>query len=192
VRIFLAGATGVLGMRLVPRLVEAGHVVTGMTRTPGKTAELAAIGAAPVVCDVYDQDHLCEVVAAATPDLVLHELTDLPDDQDRITELGRRNVRMRTAGTDNLLAAMRSAAVGRMVAQSVAWRLKPAGAAAVDHLEQAVVGTGGVVLRYGQFYGPGTYFPEAPPDDPRVSLDRAVTATVDALDLPSGTYTITD
>jgi uncharacterized protein YbjT (DUF2867 family) len=192
VRIFLAGATGVLGLRVVPRLVEAGHVVTGMTGTPGKTAELAAIGAAPVVCDVCDRDHLCEVVAAATPDLVLHELTDLPDNQDRITELGGRNVRMRTEGTDSLLAALRSAAVGRIVAQSIAWRLNPAGAAAVDHLEQAVLGTGGVVLRYGQFYGPGTYFPEAPPGDPRVSLDRAVTATVDTLDLPSGTYTITD
>ncbi|HEX4528907.1 MAG TPA: hypothetical protein VIA11_05775 [Acidimicrobiia bacterium] len=66
---------------------------------------------------------------------------------------------MRTEGTDNLLAAMRSAAVGRIVVESIAWRPNPAGAAAVDHLEQAVLGTGGVVLRYGQFYGPGTYFP---------------------------------
>jgi hypothetical protein len=99
---------------------------------------------------------------------------------------------MRTEGTDNLLAAVRAAAVGRLVAQSIAWRPGGAGAAAVDHLEQAVLGVGGVVLRYGQFYGPGTYFPGELPDDPRVSLDRAVTATVDALDLPSGTYTVTD
>ena len=79
-RIFLAGATGVLGRRLVPLLVADGHQVTGMTRSPDKVDLLAELGADPVVCDVFDADALAAAVAEARPDVVLHELTDLPDD----------------------------------------------------------------------------------------------------------------
>jgi nucleoside-diphosphate-sugar epimerase len=190
--VFVAGASGVLGVRLVPLLVEAGHEVVGMTRSPTKVDGLAALGATPVVCDVFDRDALVAAVVDAAPDLLLHELTDLPDDRASAREIGDRNARMRTAGTDNLLAAAREAGTTRVVAQSIAWTPSGAGAAAVEHLERSVLGVEGVVLRYGQFYGPGTWYPDAPPGPPRVSLDRAATATVDALDLPSGTYLVTD
>jgi uncharacterized protein YbjT (DUF2867 family) len=193
VRIFLAGATGVLGVRLVPLLVAAGHTVVGMTRSADKAELLAGLGATPVVVDVYDGEALTRAMIAAAPELVLHELTDLPDDRAAIPADRGRNVRMRTEGTDNLVAAMRSAGVSRIVAQSIAWRPE-GGRTSVDHLEQTVLGLGGVVLRYGQFHGPGTYFPDPanPPADPRVGLDRAARATVEHLDAPTGVYTVVD
>lgn len=193
-KIFLAGATGLLGVRLVPLLVDAGHDVVGMTRTPDKVAVLTALGATPVVCDVYDRPALTEAVVAAAPDLLLHELTDLPDDADQLPEFGRRNTRMRTEGTDNLLAAMQAAGARRVIAQSIAWRVSDRAAEAVDHFESAVLALDGVVLRYGQFHGPDTFHPDpdALPDEPRVGLDRAATATVEHLGSPSGIYTITD
>jgi uncharacterized protein YbjT (DUF2867 family) len=191
-KIFLAGASGVLGVRLIPLLVDGGHDVVGMTRTPANTKLLAALGATPVVCDVFDLDALTDAVMHAEPDLLMHQLTDLPDDQDQIPELGARNVRMRSEGTDNLLAAMGAAGTRRMLAQSIAWTPSTAAGEASAHLESAVVAVDGVVLRYGQFYGPGTYFPDELPDDPRVSLDRAARATLEHLDVPSGIYTIVD
>jgi nucleoside-diphosphate-sugar epimerase len=194
VKIFLAGATGVLGVRLVPLLVDAGHEVVGMTRAAAKVDALAALGATPVVCDVYERERLVEVVVDAAPDLVMHQLTDLPDDAEQIRELGQRNARMRTEGTDNLLAAMQAAGARRVAAQSIAWTPTEAAAAAREHLERAVLALDGVVLRYGQFYGPGTYHPDpaALPDDPRVSLDRAAAATLEHLDAASGVYTVVD
>ena len=147
-----------------------------------------------MVCDVYDRDALTTAVVDAAPDLLLHELTDLPDDRADIPTLGRRNLRIRTEGTDNLVTAMQAASARRMVAQSIAWTPSQAAAAAVDHLERAVLAVDGVVLRYGQLHGPGTYFPDPDhlPDDPRVSLDRAAAATVEHLLAPSGTYTVVD
>jgi nucleoside-diphosphate-sugar epimerase len=191
VKIFLAGASGVLGVRLIPLLVDRGHEVVGMTRTPANADLLRALGASPVVCDVFDLDALTDAVVRAKPDLLMHQLTDLPDDQDQIRELGSRNVRIRTEGTDNLLAAMGAAGTRRVLAQSIAWSPSPAAARAAEHLESAVLRVDGIVLRYGQFYGPGTYFPDALPDDPRVGLDRAARATLKHLDAPSGIYTIT-
>jgi nucleoside-diphosphate-sugar epimerase len=193
-KIFLAVATGVLGVRLVPLLVDAGHEVVGMTRSEAKVDALTALGATPVVCDVYDVARLERSVVDAAPDLVMHQLTDLPDDADQIPELGRRNTRIRTEGTDNLLAAMHAAGTRRILAQSIAWRPNPAAAAASDHLEAAVLALDGVVLRYGQLYGPDTYHPDPDvlPDDPRVAIDRAATLTVEHLDSPSGVYTIVD
>jgi nucleoside-diphosphate-sugar epimerase len=190
--VFLAGATGVLGLRVVPLLVDTGHDVVGMTRTAGKAEQLTALGAHPIVCDVFERDALVTAVVDAAPDLVLHELTDLPDDAERIPELGDRNARMRRDGTDNLLAAMRAAGTRQLVAQSVAWDLGGAGAAAVAHLEGAVLAVDGVVLRYGRFHGPGTYYPDTLPDPPRVSLDTAAERTVAALGLESGTYVVAD
>jgi putative NADH-flavin reductase len=191
-KIFLAGATGLLGVRLVPLLVDAGHEVTGMTRTAGKADALAALGATPVVCDVFDRDRLVDAVAATGPDLVMHQLTDLPDDQDALPDAIARNARIRTEGTDNLLAAARGAGAQHVIAQSIAWR--PANATSVEHLEHAVLHVGGVVLRYGQFHGPGTWYPtaDAVPDGPKVGLERAATLTVEHLDAPSGTYTLVD
>jgi 2-alkyl-3-oxoalkanoate reductase len=182
-RIFVAGATGALGRRLVPLLVSAGHQVTAMTRSPGKTAGLRAAGAAPVVADALDRDDLLRVVAAARPEVVVHQLTDLAG----TTNLKKFDAgfaatnRLRTQGTDNLLAAARAAGARRLVAQSFAgWPFARLGGPvkteedpldpdppaelrrtldAIRHLEAAVLGAEGiegVVLRYGGFYGPGT------------------------------------
>jgi uncharacterized protein YbjT (DUF2867 family) len=191
VRIFLAGASGVLGRRLVPRLVADGHQVTGMTRSPDKVDLLAELGAEPVVCDVFEADALVAVVVEARPDLVLHELTDLPDDGAQIAARPGANARMRREGTSNLIAAARAAGAERFVAQSVAWTLPGDGAAAVAELEAQVLAVDGVVLRYGQFYGAGTYH-LTPPEPPRVAIDVAAARTVAALTAPSGVLTIVD
>ena len=156
-RIFLAGASGVLGVRLVPLLVANGHVVAGMTRSPEKAQRLRALGAEPVVCDVYDVAALREGVTAFRPELVMHQLTDLPDDEADLANAGDANARMRREGTRILLSAAEGAGAPRFLAQSVAWKLTGAGGAAKEELERAVLGLGGVVLRYGRFYGSGTY-----------------------------------
>src|SRR6201994_3482074 len=98
-RIFVAGASGVIGVRLLPLLVADGHVGAAMTRSPGKAALLAALGAEPVVCDVFDAAGLAVAVARFRPGLVMHQLTDLPDDAADIARLGGRNDRIRTEGT---------------------------------------------------------------------------------------------
>jgi nucleoside-diphosphate-sugar epimerase len=177
-RIFIAGATGALGSRLVPRLVERGHHVTGTTRAnPERVREL---GAEPAVVDPFDASALRDAVVAARPDVVVHQLTaltglNLGRDFDKTFAMTNR---LRTQGTDNLLAAARAAGVDRLVWQSYAgWpyareggpvksedapldREPPADAretlAAIRHLEAAVTEAGGIVLRYGGFYGPGT------------------------------------
>ena len=193
-RVFLAGATGVLGVRLVPLLVDAGHEVVGMTRTPAKTELVAGLGATPVVCDVFDREHLAEVVVGATPDLVMHQLTDLPDRPDDLgPEVFAANARIRTEGTDNLVAAARAAGVSRFVAQSIAW--SASNPASVEHLEHAVLDFGGVVLRYGQLHGPGTWSSTAadiPEEGPKVGVDHAAAATLAHLTSPTGVYTIVD
>ncbi len=183
-RVFLAGATGVIGVRLVPLLVANGHVVAGLTRSPAKQEVLRELGAQAVVCDVYDAVALRDAVVDFAPELVLHELTDLPDDPAQIGD-SAANARIRSEGTRNLLAAAHEAEARRFVAQSVAWELQGLGAAAKQELEQSVLGFGGVVLRYGRFYGPGTYHPE-PPDPPRIQVDDAARRTVELLDAPPG------
>jgi uncharacterized protein YbjT (DUF2867 family) len=189
-KIFVAGATGVLGARIVPLLVAAGHDVVGMTRSPAKTATLTDLGATPVVCDVYDRARLVDTLVAAAPDLVLHELTDLPQGRDATPEAFAGNARIRIEGTDNLLEAARAAGSPRLVAESIAWRAS--NPTSVDHLEHAVLDYGGVVLRYGQLYGPGTWYTDDLPDDPRVDADRAAALTLDHLTSPSGVYTVVD
>ncbi|MFN8234397.1 MAG: NAD(P)H-binding protein [Actinomycetota bacterium] len=191
-RVFLAGASGVIGVRLTSLLVAEGHEVAGMTRSPGKADALRALGAEPFVCDVYDPDALTEAVSAFHPDAVLHELTDLPDDVSRISGFEAANSRIRREGTRNLLAAAARAGCDRFVAESVAWPLSGDGGAAVDEMERAVLGAGGVVLRYGQFYGPGTYHEDEPPEPPRIHLDEAARRTLPALTWPSGIYVIAE
>ena len=170
-RIFLAGASGVIGARLLPLLVAAGHEVAGMTRSPGKLDGLKALGAEPVLCDVYDADALRAAVVRFRPDAVMHQLTDLPDDAAKIPELGARNDRMRTEGTRNLLAAAAAAGSERILAQSIAWEQPGDRGVTTREYESAVLNVGGVVIRYGQLYGPGTYFetekPLAAPDSNR-------------------------
>ena len=182
-RIFVAGATGALGRRLVPLLVQGGHQVTGMTRTAGKAAGLRAAGAEPVVADALDRDAVLRAVVAARPEVVVHELTALAQMTDfrRLDEGFALTNRLRTEGTDHLLAAARAAGARRFVAQSFAgWPFARVGGPvkteddpldpdppaelrrtldAIRHLEAAVLsaeGIEGVVLRYGGFYGPGT------------------------------------
>ena len=182
-RVFVAGATGAMGKRLVPLLVAGGHDVVAMTRSPDKVEQLRAAGAHPVVADALDPKAVIEAVVAARPDVVVHQLTALStatnlrrfDDQFALTN------RLRTEGTDHLVEAALASGAHRFVAQSYAgWPYAPEGAAvkaetapldpnpprpmqrsleAIRHLEGAVLGTDGldgVVLRYGNFYGPGT------------------------------------
>jgi nucleoside-diphosphate-sugar epimerase len=183
VRVFLAGASGVIGIRLIPLLTQAGHVVAGMTRTPGKAGEIAGLGAEPVVCDVFDLRALGQAVTAFSPDVVLHQLTDLPDDIGQLAAYGGRNARIRAEGTRNLVAAAADAGA-RVIAQSISWELpNEAGRAVTAAHERMVLAAGGVVIRYGQFYGPGTYYPGEPPAPPRVHVDSAARQTMPALDV---------
>ena len=178
----MAGASGALGRPLVPRLLAAGHEVTGMTRREERAEEIGAAGAEAVVCDVFDTDALDEALAAAAPEAVVHALTALPPRiNPRRDYLGPTN-RVRTEGTRNLLAAARAAGAQRVVAESVAFFYRPEGSwvkdeeapvtiggggnfgpayAAVADLERQVLNTEGLkglVLRFGWFYGPGTYY----------------------------------
>ena len=182
-RIFVAGATGAVGRRLVPLLVGQGHDVTGLTRTPAKAGLLRECGAEPVVADALDRAAVHAAVAAARPDVIVHQLTDLKGALDlrKFDRAFAASNRLRTAGTDNLLAAARASGVKRIIAQSFCgWPYARAGGSvktedaplddtpprgqrdtldAIRHLEQAVTATPGitgVVLRYGGFYGPGT------------------------------------
>lgn len=185
-RIFIAGASGVIGIRVVPLLVGAGHVVAGMTRTASNAARLRDLGAEPVVCDVFDYEALHDTLVRFAPEVVLHELTDLPDARDEIPARVDANARIRREGTHNLLTATGAAGPARVLAQSIAWQLPGDGGAAVDEMEAMVLAAGGVVLRYGQFYGPGTYHPAEPPPPPRIHVDTAAHETVRALDAHPG------
>ena len=182
-RIFIAGASGAIGRRLVPLLVSKGHSVIGTTRTPGKTDELRAAGARPVVLDALDGDAVVEALVRAEPEVVVHQLTALAGFTDfrRFDQGFATTNRMRTEGTDNILAGMRELEVRRLVAQSFAgWPHARTGGPvktedapldqhppealrrtleAILYLERSVLQTDGVqgtVLRYGGFYGPGT------------------------------------
>ena len=191
-RIFLAGATGVIGVRLVPLLVDAGHAVAGMTRSPDKAGLLLELGAEPVVCDVFDAEGLLEAVTAFGPGAVMHQLTDLPDDYARIDETAALNARIRREGTRNLLAAARAARAPQFIAQSVAWQPSGDGGASIADHESLVLASGGVVLRYGRFYGPGTYYERKLPEQPRVHVDDAARRTIAALGSDPGILTIAD
>lgn len=192
-RIYLAGASGVIGSRLVPLLVDAGYTVGAMTRSSEKAARLASLGAEPIVCDVFDRGALTTAVRSFSPDLVLHELTDLPDAVEDLPKAGLLNARIRVEGTRNLIDAMKGLDEPKIVAQSIAWRPDPGpGADAVTSLEQAVLAANGVVLRYGAFYGPGTYYEGELPAAPRVHIDTAAARTLEALDAPSGILTVVD
>lgn len=183
-RVFVAGATGAIGRLLVPRLVDAGHEVHGMTRSESKRAMLTALGAVPVVADALDPDQVAEAVARAKPEVIVHQLTAIPAGLDMRhfdRDFALTN-RLRTEGTDHLLSAGQAVGVRRFVAQGVCGfgayaraggpikteedplEATPAREmretlAAIHHLEAAVLGarwTEGIVLRYGAFYGPGT------------------------------------
>jgi nucleoside-diphosphate-sugar epimerase len=179
-RVFLAGATGAIGRRLVPMLIAEGHAVTGMTRSPEKAEELRAAGAEPVVADALDRAAVQAAVREAQPEAVIHQLTALPQriDPRKIERDFALNDRLRSEGTRLLVDAAKAAGAKRIVAQSIAfaYAVGPAGtvhresdpllpdppksfrrtAHALADLESTVLGANGIVLRYGYFYGPGT------------------------------------
>jgi nucleoside-diphosphate-sugar epimerase len=185
-RIFLAGATGVIGVRLLPLMLAEGHIVAAMTRTSGKADALRGSGALPVVCDLFDRASLTAAVDAFHPDVVMHQVTDLPDELANVATSIPANNRVRSEGTRNLLDAARASGASGFVAQSIAW----SGGPSVDAHEQDVVAAGGTVLRYGRFYGPGTYYPDEPPPPPRVHVDDAARRTVGFLAGPPGIFTV--
>jgi uncharacterized protein YbjT (DUF2867 family) len=183
--VFVAGATGVLGIEVVTRLTALADVVTGMTRSPGKAALLETLGARPVVCDVYDAAALAGHIFDARPDVLLQLLTDLPDDRDDRRTDGA-NARIRREGTRNLLDAAHAAEVGRVIAASVAWPLPGDEGDAAGEMERAVLDVGGVIVRLGRLSGPGTWYEHDLPPAPRIDVGDAADRLVLAMDAPSG------
>ena len=147
-----------------------------------------------MIVDVFDADALKRAVVAARPDVVMHQLTDLPDDAAEMPKRRESNARMREVGTKNLIDAARAAGASRFIAQSIAWDLPPEMAGRLEEHEQMVHEFGGVgiVLRYGQFHGPGTYYEEDPPEHPRIEIDEAARRTLPSLKAPAGTIVITE
>jgi nucleoside-diphosphate-sugar epimerase len=221
-RIFLAGATGALGRRIVPLLVADGHEVTALTRDPARAAGLRAAGARPAVADVYDAAALTDAVRAAAPDVVMHQLTDLGGGT------SETNAAIRTTGTRHLVDAALAAGVGRIVAQSIAWAYEPGDRPAVERTPldlgavpprlTTITGIAAletvaaevdecVVLRYGLLHGPGTWYRPGGLMAERaragqlvaganissfVHVDDAASAAVAALDWPSGPVNVCD
>ena len=202
--LFLAGATGAIGRRLAPLLLADGWRVVGTTRSAEKVPSLRQMGFEPVVVDVFDPAALKRAVAEARPEVVMHQLTDLPHalEANQMADALVRNARLREEGTRNLVAAAVAAGARRLIAQSIAFiyaegplphreedPLLPVSHAvygetsrAVMSLERQVVEAAldGVVLRYGLFYGPGTGF-DAPIAPGSVHVDAAAKAAVLAL-----------
>lgn len=179
-KIFLAGATGAIGRHLVPTLIAAGHQVQAMTRNAARSDDLRDAGANPVIADALDTQSVREAVVHANPDVLIHELTSIgtTNTRDMRGSFAATN-RLRTEGTDNLIAAAKAAGVRRLIAQSNITIYEAVGSAiksenasvavsgpsdiranhdALTYLEAAVAGAGMefVILRYGWLYGPGT------------------------------------
>lgn len=181
-RVFVAGATGAIGRRLIPLLVQAGHSVTGMTRSESRATSIRGAGAEAAVADALDPAAVMNAIERAKPDVIVHELTAIPAlfDLRKFQQQLEPTNRLRTQGTDHLIAAAQSFGVRRFVAQSYAgWPYARVGGSvkteedpldphppaafretlrAIEHLESAVLGARGIeglVLRYGGFYGPG-------------------------------------
>jgi nucleoside-diphosphate-sugar epimerase len=234
-KVFVAGASGAIGRPLIRMLVEDGHEVTGTTRREDRAEEIAKAGARAVVCDVFDLPALEAGVEAAAPEVVVNQLTSLPEEYNpKKIDYGPTN-RVRTEGGGNLMKAALAAGARRYVTQSIAFLYAPEGGLVKDedarpyedapapfHLgvhgvlshEREVLGTDGIeglVLRYGQFYGPGTYYDHGGAIEREVSMrrlpivgagtgtasfihvDDAASATVAALDQGSpGIYNVTD
>jgi nucleoside-diphosphate-sugar epimerase len=203
--VLVAGATGALGARLVPLLLARRHHVVGMTRSARKAAALRAAGAESMVIDVFDSAALSKGLADVRPNLLVHLLSDLPPGlpPDRMDEGTRRNARMRSEGTQNLVAAALGAGVRRMVAHSIAWMYAPGPEphAEGDPLDVSAAGTRaitvrgvadlerwvlssppiqGTVLRLGHLYGPGTGVGAA--DPPALHVDAAAAALLIAIE----------
>jgi nucleoside-diphosphate-sugar epimerase len=215
-RVFLAGATGVIGQRLAVLLRDAGHEVAGTTRSDVKVSMLRALGVTPVVVDVFDPAALAQAVAAAQPDIVIHQLTDLSSapGTSGYPAAQEANRRLRIEGTRNLMQAAKFAGVRRVVAQSIAFAYAPGEGARSedDSLDMAAEGTrqqtvegivalerevletsgiDGVVLRYGYLYGPGTWY-DTPPKPPSIHVDAAAHAAWLAIGKGEGVYNVAE
>ena len=220
-RVFLAGAAGAIGRRLHPLLVRAGHQVTGTTRSAETGEELARAGVTPAVLDIFDAPAVIDAVRAAAPDVVIHQLTDLPREFDaaRIAASYGRNARIRTEGTRNLIAAAqaagpRPAGARRFIVQSIAFAYAaggephpetdplnladPAravtvkGAADMEQQVLAAPGIEAIVLRYGLLYGPGTWS-QTPTRKPALHVDAAAHAALLAVSRGApGIYNVAD
>jgi nucleoside-diphosphate-sugar epimerase len=203
--IFLAGASGVIGRRIVPLLIEGGYRVTGTTRSPERAESLRRAGVTPVIVDVFDAMAVKSAVTDAAPEVVIHQLTDLVLFTGAATraEALERNAHIRTQGTANLVAGALMAGARRLIAQSISFVYAPGpephresdplnsadprfkrsveGVAALEREVTKTPGIDGVVLRYGWFYGPGTGA-----DKPRtrgsVHVDAAAHAALLAID----------
>jgi nucleoside-diphosphate-sugar epimerase len=215
-RIFLAGATGAVGRRVASLLRQAGHEVTGTTRTAAKASLLDRLGVVPAVVDVFDAGALTEAVGVARPEVVIHQLTDLASGPGTpgYSAAQEANRRLRIEGTRNLMLAAQAAGVRRAIAQSIAFIYAPGGGArneddpldleadgaraltvqgivALEREVLATVGIDGVVLRYGYFYGPDTWYDSAP-KPPSVHVDAAAHAAVLAVNRGVGIYNIAE
>lgn len=213
--VFVAGASGAIGRRLCRLLVNDDWSVVGTTRSPEKAQRLRDMGVEPAIVDVFNEPLLLEKVRNAEPEIVVHQLTDLPPalHPAKMPEALVRNARLREIGTRNLVAAAASPGAKRMVAQSLAFVYAPgpkpyrewsslclddpafgATARAVASLEQQVLNASfsGIVLRYGRLYGPGTGF-DLPPSDGPLHVDDAADAARRALTRgEAGTYNIAE
>ena len=204
-RIFLAGAAGAIGQRMLPLLRAAGLSVTGTTRSAAKAESLRAQGVEPVVVDIFDAEALSRAVKAARPDVVIHQLTDLPQNLEPslMAQAIPRNARIRSEGTRNLVSAAKAAGVRRLVAQSIGWAYAPGpephaesdpldadaegdrgitlrGVIALEELTLHSPPLAGIVLRYGQLYGPGTHSSQ-PSNLSPVHVDAAAYAALLAI-----------
>jgi len=215
-RIFLAGASGVIGRRLLPLLRDAGHSVTGTTRSRDKAEMLRKLGAEPAVVDVYDRAAFIDAVVRAGPEVVIHQLTDLPSPPNSPAyEAGlERNARVRVEGTRNLVDAAKKAVVERMITQSIAFVYAPGSGTPVETypLDLAAIGARkrtvegvvaleqatlelphGIVLRYGFLYGPGTWFENEKRAAPAIHVEAAANAVLLAITKGSrGIYNIAE
>lgn len=215
-RVFLAGASGVIGRRLAVLLRDAGHEVTGTTRTSARIAKLRELGIEPVVVDAFDANALVQAVDKARPDVVMHQLTDLPSapGTSGYPAAQQANHRLRVETTRNLMQAAKISGARRVVAQSVAFVYAPGdgmrvetdpldlaaegvrqltvqGIVALEHEVLGTPGIDGVVLRYGYLYGPDTWY-DAPPKPPSVHVDAAAHAAWLALGKGVGLYNIAE
>ena len=205
-RIFLAGAAGAIGQRLVPLLLGAGHHVVGTTRSTSRADMLQAVGVEPIVLDIFDTARLTRAVSASRPDIVIHQLTDLPPglDPSQMAEGTKRNARMRSEGTQRLVSATLSSGVCRLIAQSIAWMyaagpqphgeddpldvpatgtraITVAGVVTLERLSISSPPIEGIVLRYGHLYGPNTGSDIAG-EAPSVHVDAAASAALLAIE----------
>ena len=213
----MAGAAGVIGRRLTPLLIANGHSVWGSTRSLDKTESIRALGAHPVLVDVFDAVTLAAAILDAKPEIVIHQLTDLSAIQDpaKRSEALARNARIRDRGTRNLVAATRNGGARRLIAQSIAWAYAPGtqpypeghpldtnadgdrgvSVRGVASLERQILTASpmeGVVLRYGRLYGPGSGT-DTLPSPPSVHVDAAAYAALLAIDLGEpGVFNIAD